>query len=168
MGSVSFGRPAVIFPSSNITETSFPVITLSTLNIASGISGKLHWLTCSKVHRRGPSDRPSWMGCLSFVRPAKSWQMCNGGCPKDRFLRTPDGEEGLNYLCAGYKRFFTHCRPFVAELSALWRKAAVLKSRGCQSRMKRPKPASKQVATIRAPAAVAGNTRSAAWASTGL
>jgi len=47
--------------------------------------------------------------------------MCNGGCPKDRFLRTPGGEEGLNYLCAGYKRFFTHCRPFITELSALWR-----------------------------------------------
>jgi len=47
--------------------------------------------------------------------------MCHGGCPKDRILRTPEGEGGLNYLCAGYKRFFTHCRPFVAQLSALWR-----------------------------------------------
>jgi uncharacterized protein len=46
--------------------------------------------------------------------------MCHGGCPKDRLLYTPDGEVGLNYLCAGYKRFFTHCQPFVAELSALW------------------------------------------------
>lgn len=45
--------------------------------------------------------------------------MCNGGCPKDRILGTPEGEAGLNYLCAGYKAFFTHCQPFMEQLSAL-------------------------------------------------
>jgi uncharacterized protein len=55
-----------------------------------------------------------------FCHKCEVRDMCNGGCPKNRFLHTEDGEEGLNYLCAGYKRFFNHCRPFVKEVAAQW------------------------------------------------
>jgi uncharacterized protein len=47
--------------------------------------------------------------------------MCNGGCPKNRILKTPDGEQGLNYLCRGYKRFFKYSQPFVSTVAELWK-----------------------------------------------
>ena len=46
--------------------------------------------------------------CRRFCRECDVRFACHGGCPKDRFIETPDGEPGLNYLCAGYKAFFHH------------------------------------------------------------
>ncbi len=47
--------------------------------------------------------------------------MCNGECPKNRILRTSDGDKPLNYLCEGYKYFFSHCKPFADAVSAAWK-----------------------------------------------
>jgi len=46
---------------------------------------------------------------------------CYGECPRNRFIKTPDGEEGLNYLCAGYKAFFTHIKEPMKKMSGLIR-----------------------------------------------
>lgn len=48
--------------------------------------------------------------------------MCHGECPKNRFLASPDGEPGWNYLCPGYRRFFNHARPFVEAVASEWRR----------------------------------------------
>ena len=64
---------------------------------------------------------------------------CHGGCPKDRLATTPDGERGLNHLCAGYRRFFQHVDPYMRRMVALWRQGA-------------------------APAAIMGELRAAEWA----
>jgi uncharacterized protein len=47
--------------------------------------------------------------------------LCNGECPKHRFIKTPDGEPGLNYLCAGYKAFFTQTTPHFKLMADLLR-----------------------------------------------
>lgn len=46
---------------------------------------------------------------------------CYGGCPKDRFLRTQDGEPGLNYLCKGYQLFFQYVNRSMQIMAGLLR-----------------------------------------------
>ncbi len=46
---------------------------------------------------------------------------CNGECPQHRFMKTPEGEAGLNYLCPAYKRFFGHIDPAMRAMAELLR-----------------------------------------------
>jgi len=47
---------------------------------------------------------------------------CHGECPKHRFIKTPDGEDGLNYLCAGYMKFFRHIDPYMRFMAGMLRR----------------------------------------------
>ena len=54
-----------------------------------------------------------------WCRECEVLTSCWGGCPKHRFTTTPHGEPGLHYLCAGYKKFFTHIRKYQKAMTTL-------------------------------------------------
>lgn len=54
-----------------------------------------------------------------FCRECDVRFACHGECPKHRFMKTPEGEPGLNYLCAGYKKFFRHIDPNMRRMTEL-------------------------------------------------
>ncbi len=56
-----------------------------------------------------------------FCRECDVRFACHGGCPKDRFALTPDGEPGLHYLCPSYKTFFGHVRSAMDAMCELLR-----------------------------------------------
>ncbi|HEY9199744.1 MAG TPA: anaerobic sulfatase maturase [Gammaproteobacteria bacterium] len=54
-----------------------------------------------------------------YCRACEVKEACWGGCPKHRFATAPDGEPGLHYLCAGYKKFFRHIRKYQRAMATL-------------------------------------------------
>jgi uncharacterized protein len=57
-----------------------------------------------------------------YCRRCEVLAMCNGECPKNRIIKTPDGDRGLNFLCSGYRKFFNHLMPFAEAVKAEWQK----------------------------------------------
>jgi uncharacterized protein len=53
-----------------------------------------------------------------YCRQCSYLSDCWGECPKNRIIRTPAGEPGLNYLCRGFKRYFAHAIPEVERIVA--------------------------------------------------
>ena len=64
----------------------------------------------AEQHRFGQAKQDS---LPNYCRQCEVRFACNGECPKHRFIRTPQGEPGLNYLCAAYKMFFKHVDPYM-------------------------------------------------------
>lgn len=56
-----------------------------------------------------------------YCRECEVRFVCNGGCPRNRFIRAPDGERGLNFLCDGYRAFFHHVGPAMRYMAAALR-----------------------------------------------
>ena len=55
-----------------------------------------------------------------YCRDCEVRFVCNGGCPKSRFLVTPAGDPGLHYLCKGYRSFFNHIAPPMKAMAELY------------------------------------------------
>jgi uncharacterized protein len=71
-----------------------------------------------KQRRFGDDKRDALPACC---RECEVLFACNGECPKNRFVPAPDGEPGLNYLCAGYRAFFGHVDRPMRVMAGLYR-----------------------------------------------
>jgi uncharacterized protein len=67
----------------------------------------------ANLPRQEQFGRDKWEKLPGCCRRCDVLFACHGACPKDRFLRSPDGEPGLNYLCEGYRTFFGHVDPYM-------------------------------------------------------
>ena len=80
---------------------------------------RLRQLVDSERQRRFGQDKSDTLP--RTCRECRFLFTCHGECPKNRVLRTPDGEPGLNYLCAGLKAFFAHVDRPMRMMAALLR-----------------------------------------------
>lgn len=69
-----------------------------------------HMLELVASEKQRQFGRDKLASLPSYCRACDVRFACHGGCPRNRFIMTPDGQPGLNYLCGGYKLFFDHVR----------------------------------------------------------
>jgi uncharacterized protein len=77
-------------------------------------------LVASPEQRKFGQDKRDTLTAQCQSCKVKNW--CNGGCPKDRFALSRDGEAGQNYLCAGLEKFFMHTGPTFNVMAQLLQK----------------------------------------------
>jgi uncharacterized protein len=70
----------------------------------------------SEQQRRFGKDKAETLP--QYCRSCEVRFACNGECPRNRFATSPQGEYGLNYLCAAYKKFFTHIAPHMQFMAS--------------------------------------------------
>jgi uncharacterized protein len=80
---------------------------------------KTHMLTLLATPQQQKFGQDKRDTLTKQCQDCKVRHLCNGGCPKDRFITSRDGEEGHNYLCAGLERFFMHTGPAFAAMAQL-------------------------------------------------
>ncbi len=81
------------------------------------MNGDLREMVISDQQTKFGNDKTDTLP--EYCRKCRYLFACNGGCPKHRFLTTPDGEPGLNYLCAGFKKFFRASESGMKKMTAL-------------------------------------------------
>jgi uncharacterized protein len=100
-------------------------------------------LVASPAQRKFGTDKRDTLP--QYCRECDVRFACNGECPKHRFLTTPTGEPGLNYLCAGYKKFFHHINPAMRAMGKLIRSgqpaAGIMRLIADAERKRLPNPA---------------------------
>jgi uncharacterized protein len=74
-------------------------------------------LVNSERQRRFGEDKSA--GLPRYCRECRFLFECHGECPKNRFVLTPGGEAGLNYLCAGLRAYFGHVDPYMRTMAGL-------------------------------------------------
>lgn len=79
-------------------------------------------LELATSEKQGQFGKSKQTSLPRYCRDCEVLFACNGGCPKDRFFNSPNGEAGLNYLCAGYKAFFTHIDKPMKLMADLFRR----------------------------------------------